>query len=124
MLLAEDTPANQMLVAFALKRRPCAEAVSNGQQALEAVTRGDFDVVLMDVQMPLMDGFCATRAIRQLGDPWKARVPIIAMTAQAFEGDAERCLAAGMDSYLAKPVVLAEMVNLVEHMAREAVPAP
>ena len=93
VLLAEDTPANQKLVTYILgKRGHSVEVVQNGQQALEAVGRQDFDVVLMDVQMPVMDGFQATQAIRKLADPKKARLPIIAMTAHALKGDAERCL--------------------------------
>ena len=93
VLLAEDTPANQRLVTYVLRKRGHAIEVSqNGQQALEAVGQKDFDVVLMDVQMPIMDGFQATQAIRKLGDPKKAHLPIIAMTANALKGDSERCL--------------------------------
>ena len=98
MLLAEDTPANQKLVVYLLgKRGHTIEIAENGRQALELVGQQDFDVVLMDVQMPEMDGFQATAAIRKLDDPQKARLPIIAMTAHALKGDRERCLAAGMD---------------------------
>ena len=98
--------------------------VQNGQQALEAVGQQDFDVVLMDVQMPVMDGFQATQAIRKLADPKKARLPIIAMTAHALKGDAERCLEAGMDGYISKPVKGEELIELVERMAeRPAGPA-
>ena len=125
VLLAEDTRANQILVAFALQKRGHSlEVVQNGQQALEAVNQGDFDVVLMDVQMPVMDGIDATRAIRQLADPRKARVPIIAMTAQAFQGDADRCLAAGMNNYLSKPVVLRHMIEMVENVSASTAFAP
>ena len=88
VLLAEDTPANQKLVTYVLsKRGHTVEVTQNGQQALEAVGQQDFDVVLMDVQMPVMDGFLATQAIRKLADPKKARLPIIAMTAHALKGD-------------------------------------
>ena len=118
VLLAEDTPANQRLVTYVLgKRGHAVEVAHNGQQALEAVGRQDFDVVLMDVQMPVMDGFAATQAIRHLVAPEKARLPIIAMTAHALKGDAQRCLEAGMDGYLSKPVKGAELIELVERMA-------
>ncbi|MGO8752843.1 MAG: response regulator [Thermoguttaceae bacterium] len=118
LLLAEDTPANQKLVTYILsKRGHSVEVVQNGQQALEAVGRRDFDAVLMDVQMPVMDGFQATQTIRKLADPKKARLPIIAMTAHALKGDAERCLRAGMDGYISKPVKGEELIELVERMA-------
>jgi signal transduction histidine kinase/DNA-binding response OmpR family regulator/HPt (histidine-containing phosphotransfer) domain-containing protein len=117
VLLAEDTPANQKLVTYVLSKRGHAvEVAQNGQQALDAVCQQDFDVVLMDVQMPVMDGFAATQAIRNLADPKKARLPIIAMTAHALKGDAERCLGAGMDSYISKPVKGEELVETVEQM--------
>ena len=118
MLLAEDTPANQKLVTYVLsKRGHSVEVAQNGQQALEAVGQQDFDVVLMDVQMPVMDGFQATAAIRKLADPKKARLPIIAMTAHALKGDADRCLEAGMDGYISKPVKGEELIELVERLA-------
>ncbi|MCH5372505.1 MAG: response regulator, partial [Planctomycetes bacterium] len=74
------------------------------------------DIVLMDVQMPVMDGLKATAAIRKLDAPAKARIPIIAMTAHALRGDAERCIAAGMDGYISKPIDAAELIELVERM--------
>ena len=89
----------------------------DGQQALEAVCQQDFDVVLMDVQMPIMDGFQATQAIRKLADPKKARLPIIAMTAHALKGDSDRCLDAGMDGYISKPVKGEELIELIERLA-------
>ena len=118
MLLAEDTPANQKLVRHVLGNRGHSIKIAeNGQQALGMVQEQEFDVVLMDVQMPEMDGFQATAAIRKLDDPKKARLPIIAMTAYALKGDQERCLAAGMDCYLSKPINGYEMVELVERLA-------
>ena len=118
VLLAEDTPANQKVVAYNLSK--CGhhvEVAENGQQALAAVGQQDFDVVLMDLQMPVMDGFQATRAIRKLADPRRARLPIIAVTAHALKSDAERCLAAGMDGYLSKPVKSEELIELIERLA-------
>ena len=118
VLLAEDTPANQKVVTFILnKRGHHVEVAENGQQALTAVCQQDFDVVLMDLQMPVMDGFQATQAIRKLADPRRARLPIIAVTAHALKGDAERCLAAGMDGYLSKPVQREELLELIERLA-------
>ena len=115
VLLAEDTPANQKLVSYVLSKRGHSVAVvPDGRQALEAVGREEFDAVLMDVQMPVMDGFQATQAIRKLPAPEKARLPIIAMTAHALKGDAERCLAAGMDGYISKPVKGEELIEVVE----------
>ncbi|MGO8744941.1 MAG: response regulator [Thermoguttaceae bacterium] len=118
VLLAEDTPANQKLVRHILKNRGhSVEIAENGRQALERLVQEDFDVVLMDVQMPEMDGFQATAAIRKLADATKARLPIIAMTAHALKGDQDRCLAAGMDSYLSKPIKRDELIELVERLA-------
>ncbi len=117
LLLAEDTPANQKLVTYILRKRGhSVEVVQNGQQAVEAVGRQEIDLVLMDVQMPVMDGFQATQTIRNLADAKKARLPIIAMTAHALKGDAERCLDAGMDGYISKPVKGEELIELVERM--------
>ncbi|MEN6497104.1 MAG: PAS domain-containing protein [Thermoguttaceae bacterium] len=118
VLLAEDTPANQMLVTHILQKRGHAvEVADNGQTALQRLGQANFDVVLMNVQMPAMDGFQATAAIRSLPDPHRARVPIIAMTAHAMKGDADRCLAAGMDAYLSKPIKGEELIALVERLA-------
>jgi PAS domain S-box-containing protein len=118
VLVAEDTPANQKLVRHVLgSRGHKIQIVENGRQALERLDQQEFDLVLMDVQMPEMDGFQATEAIRKLDDPKKARLPIVAMTAHALRGDRERCLAAGMDGYLSKPVRGEELIELVERLA-------
>ena len=110
VLLAEDNLANQKMAMFLLaKHGHGVEITNNGREAVELVNSGNFDVVLMDVQMPIMDGFQATAAIRALPDPAKARLPIIAMTAHSMKGDRERCLAAGMDGYLTKPICSREM---------------
>lgn len=118
VLLAEDTPANQKLVLHVLGGRGhTVEIAQNGRQALELVEKKDFDVILMDVQMPEVDGFQATGKIRLLPQPAKARLPIVALTAHALKGDQEKCLAAGMDAYLAKPIEAQEMIELVERLA-------
>ncbi|NUQ65124.1 MAG: response regulator [Pirellulales bacterium] len=118
VLLAEDTPANQKLVVYLLEARGhSVEIAQNGRQALELLQTREFDVVLMDVQMPVIDGFQATAEIRKGADPKKAWVPIIAMTAHALKGDQERCLAAGMNAYLSKPIQADELIELVEGIA-------
>ena len=107
VLLAEDNPVNQEVALSMLETLGCrVEIASNGREALEAVSRTGFDLILMDCQMPEMDGYQATEAIRESertpGEE-KERIPIVALTAHAMEGDRDRCLAAGMDDYLAKP---------------------
>jgi signal transduction histidine kinase/DNA-binding response OmpR family regulator len=119
ILLAEDNPVNQRVaVAMLTKRGHHVHVVDNGRLAVEALEAGDFDIVLMDVQMPEMTGFEATAAIRAkeaLGVP---HMPIIAMTAHAMAGDRERCLEAGMDSYITKPINRQQLIAEVERMAR------
>ena len=115
ILLAEDTPTNQRVAQYLLtKRGHIVEIARNGRQALELIAQREYDVVLMDVQMPVMDGFQATSAIRALPDPAKAHLPIIAMTAHALKEDAARCIAAGMDAYVSKPIQVDEFIELVE----------
>jgi len=117
VLLAEDNPSNQRFVAMALQNRGHdVEIAANGQLAVELLGRSHFDAVLMDIQMPLMDGFQATREIRRLGDSRKSRLPIVALTAHAMKGDEQRCLAAGMDAYLSKPVNVTELVETLERL--------
>jgi signal transduction histidine kinase/CheY-like chemotaxis protein len=119
ILLAEDNLANQKLVQFILKKHG-VEVTGNGREALDWIGREHFDLVLMDVQMPKLDGFQATAAIRALPDPAKARLPVIAMTAHAMKGDRERCLSAGMDGYLAKPIHSREMFSLIAQLLPES----
>ncbi len=115
ILVAEDNVVNQRVAAGLLsKRGHQVTVVSNGREALEALRRGAFDLVLMDVQMPDMDGFEATAAIRQWERETGSRVRIVAMTAHAMTGDRERCLAAGMDGYLAKPIDQRTLYDVVE----------
>lgn len=119
VLLAEDTATNQVLVMHALgKRGHRVEVVDNGRSAVVAAERGSYDVILMDLQMPDMGGIDATAAIRAL--PGGKRTPIIALTAHSMVGDRERCLAAGMEGYLSKPINLRELIEVVESAARTA----
>ena len=123
ILLAEDNPANQKLATYVLQDRGhLVEIAGDGQEAIRLTERNRYDVILMDVQMPGMDGLEATAAIRKREDGGR-RVPIIAMTAHAMRGDRERCLAAGMDGYLSKPIDGHEMIALVETLAAGAAAA-
>ncbi|MGO8915072.1 MAG: PAS domain S-box protein [Stellaceae bacterium] len=114
ILLVEDTPMNQELMITLLRRAGHeVEVVGDGEAAVAAARRQGFDLILMDVQLPLMDGLSATRAIRQLGTE-ASRTPIIAMTARALPGDVEKCLAAGMDDHLSKPVDVAALLAIID----------
>jgi len=106
VLLAEDNAINQAVALAVLKRLGHeVVAVVNGQEALDALANAVFDVVLMDCQMPVMDGFEATRQLRAGRAGAAAQTtPVVALTANAMVGDRERCIAAGMDEYVAKPL--------------------
>ncbi|WP_135077312.1 response regulator [Terasakiella sp. SH-1] len=113
VLVAEDNYVNQEVVTGFLRRMGHhSDVVGNGLEAVEAVKTIPYDLVLMDVQMPNMDGYAATREIRKLAAPL-CDIPIIAVTANAMKGDAEKCLEAGMDQYLAKPINKAELFNAI-----------
>ena len=118
VLLAEDNEVNRMLAAKLLtKRGHTFVAVSDGREALAAIDAGGrFDIVLMDVQMPVMDGFEATAAIREAEAVRGGHLPIVALTAHAMKGDLERCLAAGMDAYVSKPIRAAELYELIDRL--------
>ena len=110
VLLVEDNPVNQNLAQAMLLRLGLSTTLAgNGQEALELARRLRFDAILMDCQMPLMDGYDATRAIRKLPAARGKGVPIIALTANAMDGDEQKCHAAGMDDFLAKPYTLAQL---------------
>ena len=115
ILLAEDNRVNQILVIRMLERRGHRVSVAaNGKEALAAISRDRFDVVLMDIQMPEMNGLEATAAIREQEKSTGAHIPIMAMTAHAMKGDRDRCLAAGMDTYISKPVNVNEFFEALE----------
>lgn len=118
ILLAEDTVANQKFLKIILNRRGHVVSVaSDGNEAVRLLSEKDFDVILMDVQMPSLDGFEATKAIRSMPDVRKRTIPIIAMTAHAMKQDEERCLKAGMNSYISKPVSRGNLIDVVERLA-------
>ena len=117
-LLVEDNPVNQQVVFRLLEKHGHQVTLaSNGREALEALIQGEFDIVLMDVQMPVMTGLEATEAIRRTERGSGRRVPIVAMTAHAMKGDRELCMASGMDGYLAKPIRLKDLLDALEEFA-------
>jgi signal transduction histidine kinase/CheY-like chemotaxis protein len=121
ILLAEDNLVNQKLALRLLEKRGFeVEVVGDGRAALEALDKSSFDAILMDVQMPEMDGFETTAAIRNKEKSTGAHIPIIAMTAHALKGDQQRCLEAGMDAYLSKPIRTAELFKIIEDQLNAA----
>ena len=115
ILLAEDNLVNQRLAARLLEKRGHTVVVAgNGREALKAFENEDFDLLLMDLQMPEMDGFEATVAIRKKEKDRGNHLPIVALTAHAMKGDREKCLAGGMDGYLTKPIRPQELDELLE----------
>jgi CheY-like chemotaxis protein len=124
ILLAEDNVVNQKLALHLLSQMGYrADVASNGTEAIESVERQTYDVVLMDVQMPEMDGLEATRQMREQERARGGRTPIWAMTAHAMAGDREKCLAAGMDGYLSKPIRAAQLEEAIRQATSLATPA-
>ena len=118
ILLAEDNLINQKVAIRTLNSAGYeVDAVMNGEQAVRAHTQNNYDLILMDVQMPEVDGFAATKMIRALAEP-KNKIPIIAITAHALIGDREKCIEAGMDEYVPKPMVARDIIRLIDHFLK------
>jgi len=125
VLVAEDNAVNQQVAVGMLELAGHSALVAeNGREALALLERDTFDLVLMDVQMPELDGFETTAAIREREKVTGAHLPIVAVTAHALKGDAERCLAAGMDAYLAKPLEVLELRATLASLGRTGRPSP
>jgi len=126
ILIAEDNPVNQKLAARMLEKRSHkVTVVSNGREALESLGKSSYDLVLMDMQMPEMDGFEATLVLRDKERGTANHQPVVAMTALAMNGDRERCIAAGMDGYLSKPIRPQELDEILEvYLALREQPSP
>jgi PAS domain S-box-containing protein len=125
ILIAEDNSINARVAVRLLQKyghKPTL--VQNGRMALEALNANAFDVVLMDLQMPDMDGFEATNAIRELEKITGRHIPIVAMTAHAMNGDRERCLSAGMDGYVSKPINQQELLDSIDSVLAKHTPLP
>ena len=117
ILLAEDNHVNQKLAVRLLgKQGHDVTVAENGKRAVEAFQKGSYDLILMDVQMPEMDGVEATNAIRSLELALSTRTPIVAMTAQTMQGDREKCLEAGMDAFVSKPVRWPELYSTIQSL--------
>jgi len=118
ILLAEDNPVNQKLMILMLKKiGHSVVPVSNGRKAVDAATTEEFDLILMDVQMPEMDGFEATAMIRGHQKITGTFTPIVALTAHALKGDREKCISAGMDDYITKPIQSRELLRIINSVS-------
>ena len=125
VLLAEDNPVNQVLATRLLEKAGLTvTAVSDGRDALLALEKNRFDVVLMDVEMPHINGFQVTEEVRKNEQTSGEHIPIIALTAHAINSDRERCLAAGMDGYLTKPIAWTDLYATVARVVRKAKAGP
>ena len=125
ILVAEDVELNQYLVRHIMESWGfTVDIVNNGREAVDMMQKNTYDLVLMDIQMPEMDGMEATRAIRQLSDPAKAAIPIVALTANALKGDSEKYLAAGMNDFLPKPFNEQKLFMIISNNLKTGAPAP
>jgi two-component system, sensor histidine kinase and response regulator len=125
ILLAEDNVVNKKVAARVLERRGHSVTLANnGVEAMTLCARDTFDLILMDIQMPEMNGYEATTAIRDLERKTGAHIPIVALTAHAMTGDQDHCLAAGMDDYISKPIHLEELLQKVERFSPSTTPSP
>jgi CheY-like chemotaxis protein len=124
ILIAEDHPVNRKLVTKLLEKRSfISEVASNGEDVLRALAAGTFDLILMDVQMPGMDGLQTAAAIREQEKLTGGHIPILAMTAHAMNRDREKCLEAGMDAYVSKPVSPGELYRAIDELLHRPVVA-
>jgi len=115
VLVAEDVELNQFLAKHIMESWGCEVTIAdNGRKAVEELQEQEFDLVLMDIQMPEMDGMEATRHIRALPDARKAAIPVIALTANALKGDSEKYLKAGMNDYLSKPFTEEQLFTVIQ----------
>jgi CheY-like chemotaxis protein len=117
VLLVEDNTINQKIVVLSLKNHiRNIDVASNGKEALDKFGTSKYDLILMDVQMPVIDGFVATRKIREIESTTNSHTPIIAITANALHGDREKCLSAGMDDYISKPFQVEVLVEKIKYL--------
>jgi len=122
ILVAEDHPVNRNLVLKILESKALVPVLAgNGMEVLQALDEGSFDLILMDIQMPVMDGLRATRLIREREKATGGHVPILAMTAGSMKDDRERCIQAGMDGYISKPVNADELCQAIADVLNGAV---
>jgi CheY-like chemotaxis protein len=113
VLLAEDNRLNQKVILSILNKAGCeVDAVDNGEKAVRQISANRYDIILMDCQMPVMDGFEATERIRRLDEP-KSNIPIIALTAHTMKGDKQKCLESGMNAYLPKPISRQDLIDII-----------
>jgi len=123
ILLAEDNVVNQKMAQRMLEKRGWkVMAANNGQEVLDLLSKGKFDLILMDAQMPLLDGFAATKMIREKEAGTSEHIPIIALTARAMTADKKKCLDSGMDGHVSKPIDRQKLYEAIENFFRKGNP--